>query len=97
MPQWAARTNHLLSPFRLERLFRGRHKFAHFRTWYRDVLSGYVKEILLDPRTLSRPYLERKGVEFVVNEHLKGSGNYTSEIHQMLTLELLHRLFLDGR
>ena len=97
MPQWVARINHLLSPFRLERLFRGRHKFAHFRTWYWDVLSGYVKEILLDPRTLSRPYLERKGVEFVVNEHLKGSGNYTSEIHQMLTLELLHRLFLDGR
>ena len=50
--------------------------------------------MLLDPRTLSRPYLERKGVEAVVHGHLKGDRNYTTAIHRLLTLELLHRLFL---
>jgi asparagine synthase (glutamine-hydrolysing) len=95
MPQWVARIDHLLSPLRLERLFLGRHKFAHYRVWYRDVLSRYVREMLLDPRTLSRPYLERNGLETMVRGHLKGDRNYTTEIHKVLTLELLHRLFLD--
>jgi len=97
MPQWLARIDHLLSPFRLERLFLGRHKFYHFRVWYRDALSRYVREMLLDPRTLSRPYLERKGLEAVVRGHLKGDRNYTTELHTVLTLELLHRLFLDPK
>jgi asparagine synthase (glutamine-hydrolysing) len=95
MPQWLARVDHFLSAFRLERLFLGRHKLFHFRVWYRDVLSGYVRQMLLDPRTLSRPYVERNRLEAVVRGHLKGNRNYTTAIHKMLTLELLHRLFLD--
>jgi len=96
MPQWVARIDHLFSPLHLERIFLGRHKFYHFRVWYRDALSSYVREMLLDPRTLSRPYLERKGLETMVRGHLKGDRNYTFEIHKVLTLELLHRLFLDA-
>jgi asparagine synthase (glutamine-hydrolysing) len=95
MPQWTARTNHLLSPFHLERLFLGRHKFLHFRVWYRDSLSEYVRQILLDPLTLSRPYLERKGLESMVHGHLSGKQNFTLDIHKLLTLELLHRQLLD--
>jgi asparagine synthase (glutamine-hydrolysing) len=97
MPQWVARIDHLLSPLHLQRLFLGRHKVFHFRVWYRDALSGYVREMLLDRRTLSRPYLERKGIEAVVQGHLKGNRNYTTEIHAVLTLELLHRLFVDPK
>lgn len=96
MPQWLARADHLFSTFRFERLFLGRHKFYHFRVWYRDALSKYVQEVLLDPRTLSRPYLQRKTLETIVRSHLKGSGNYTTAIHKLLTLELLHRLFVDS-
>jgi asparagine synthase (glutamine-hydrolysing) len=97
MPQWVARIDHVFAPLHLERLFLGRHKLFHFRVWYRDALSEYVRQMLLDPQTLSRPYLERKGVEAVVRGHLKGDRNYTTEIHKLLTLELLHRLFLDPR
>src|SRR6058998_3150240 len=97
MPQWVARIDHLFSLFHLERLFLGRHKFYHFRVWYRDALSGYVREMLLDPRTLSRPYLERQRLEAMVGGHLKGDRNYTNEIHKVLTLELLYRLFLDPK
>jgi asparagine synthase (glutamine-hydrolysing) len=97
MPQWVAKADHLLSSLRLERLFLGRQKFYHFRVWYRDQLSTYVREILLDPRTLSRPYLNPKKVEEVVQDHLQGGRNYTTEIHKLLTLELVHRLFVDAR
>jgi asparagine synthase (glutamine-hydrolysing) len=95
MPQWVARIDHFFSPLHLERLFLGRHKFYHFRVWYRDALSKYVREMLLDSRTLSRPYLEPRGLEAAVRGHLKGDRNYTVEITKVLTLELLHRLFLD--
>ena len=97
MPQWVSRVDHYLSPLHLERLFLGRHKLLHFRVWYRDSLSDYVRQMLLDPKTLSRPYLERKGVEAVVRGHLGGGLNHTTEIHKLLTLELLHRLFLDPK
>ena len=97
MPQSVARIDHVFSRLHFERLFLGRHKLLHYRLWYRDALSGFVREILLDPRTLSRPHLDRKSVESVVQGHLKGDRNYTTEIHKLLTLELLHRLFLDPR
>ena len=50
MPQWVAQIDHALSSLHLERLFLGRHKYYHFRVWYRDALSKYVQEMLLDSR-----------------------------------------------
>jgi asparagine synthase (glutamine-hydrolysing) len=95
MPQWVAKVDHSLSMFHLERLFLGRHKFYHFRVWYRDALSKYVQEMLLDSRALSRPYLKRGALEHIVRGHLKGNQNFTTAIHKVLTLELVHRLFID--
>ncbi len=97
MPQWMARADSFVSPLHLERIFLGRHKFSHFRVWYRDALCEYVKQMLLDPRTLSRPYLQGKQLETLVRGHVKGNRNYTTEIHLALTLELIHRLFVDSR
>jgi asparagine synthase (glutamine-hydrolysing) len=97
MPQWVAQVDHRLSALHLERLFLGRHKLLHFRVWYRNSLAKYLQQILLDPVALSRPYLERNGLETIVHRHIKGDRNYTSEIHKLLTLELFHRLFLDPR
>jgi asparagine synthase (glutamine-hydrolysing) len=92
-----AALDHLLAPLHPERLFLGRHKFTHFRLWYRDVLSEHVRETLLDPDTLSLPYVARKRVEALVEAHLAGLGNYTVEIHKLLTIELVHRLFARAR
>ena len=97
MPQPVAKIDHMFSSLHLERLFLGRHKFLHYRVWYRDALAGYVREMLLDPLTLSRPYVERKSLETIVNGHLRGDRNYTTAIHKMLTLELLHRHFFDPK
>jgi asparagine synthase (glutamine-hydrolysing) len=95
MPQWLARLDHMVAPLHLEKLFLGRHKVAHFRIWYRDKLSHYLKEILLDPLTLQRPYLRAHFVQKILEEHLNGSRNYTSEIHKILTLEFIQRRLIE--
>ena len=95
MPNWLARIDRALQPLRLERLFLGRQKFCHFRTWYKNELSGYVREILLDPRSRARPYVNGTNLESSVNAHVSGRRNYTIEIHKLLSLELLHRALLD--
>lgn len=96
MPQWLARADHALSPFRLERLFLGRHKIFHFRIWYRDALAASVREVLLDSSALSRPYLDRRAAENAVRGHLAGNRNYTVQLHQLMTLELLHQCLIDN-
>jgi asparagine synthase (glutamine-hydrolysing) len=95
MPQWVAGIDHAFSPLRLERLFLGRHKFYHFRVWYRDALASYLRDVLLSSRALSRPYVQRRMVETVVRSHIAGFRNYTTSIHKLLTLELIHRQFID--
>jgi asparagine synthase (glutamine-hydrolysing) len=95
MPQSVARVDHALSALHLERLFLGRHKVFHFRIWYRSAIRNYVRELLLDQRTLTRPYIRRRKVEQIVEGHLSGKRNYTNEIHKVMTLELIHRLFID--
>ena len=97
MPQWLARIDHLLTPLHLERAFLGRQKFYHFRVWYRDLLRNYVQEVLLDSKTLSRPYIQRKTLQAMVHGHMNGVRNYTLAIHKLLTLELIHRLFIDSQ
>jgi len=96
MPQWLSRVDNAISSLHLERLFLGRHKVFHFRVWYRDVLANYVREILLDPRSLSRPYIERRSLVAIVNGHLKGVRNYTQEIHKLLAIEILQRQLLEN-
>ena len=97
MPQWIARLDHLVAPLKLERLFLGRHKYYHFRVWYRDQLANYVQELLLDRQTLTRPFFDGKELEITVRDHIAGRRNHTSEIHQALSIELLHRSLLDQK
>jgi asparagine synthase (glutamine-hydrolysing) len=97
MPQWLATIDHRLAPLHLEKLFLGRHKFYHFRTWYGRELSLFVKQILLDPRTLSRPYLNGAKIEKALSDHIAGKRNYTSEINRILTSELVERILIEQR
>jgi asparagine synthase (glutamine-hydrolysing) len=95
MPQWLAKMDHAFSFLHFERMWIGRHKIFHFRPWYRDQLAPYVREMLLDSRSLARPYLNRETVKSVVEGHLRGTRNYTTELNRLLALELAHRLFID--
>jgi asparagine synthase (glutamine-hydrolysing) len=95
MPQWLAGIDHMLTPLHLENLFLGRHKFYHFRVWYRDRLSQYLKDILLDSRALTRPYLDGKRFEKMLLSHIQGKKNYTVEIQKVLTAELMQRQLIE--
>jgi asparagine synthase (glutamine-hydrolysing) len=96
MPQWLEQLHHLCGPFQPEKLLIGRHRFAHFRVWFRRQLAPYLREMLLDTRTASRPYFNRSFVEQMLRQHISGKRNYTNEIEQVLTLELTCRQFIDN-
>ena len=95
MPQWLARIDHILAPWHLDRLFLGRHKFYHFRSWYRDELSQYLQEMLLDSRARKRSYLRETFLNEMISTHIRGNRNYTLEIHWALTLELMQRQLIE--
>ena len=95
MPQWLATLDHAFAPLHLERLFLGRHKFHHFRIWYRDELSGWLREMLLDSDARSRPYLRANSLEKILKAHSSGQRNYAFEIHKILTLEFIQRKLIE--
>jgi asparagine synthase (glutamine-hydrolysing) len=95
MPDWLARFDSFFRSLHVERLFLGRQKFCHFRVWYRDRLAGYVKELLLDPLTLSRPWWSRDQLTQVVREHTQGLRNHTLLLHKTISIELIARHLLQ--
>jgi asparagine synthase (glutamine-hydrolysing) len=95
MPQWLARIDHIFAAFHLEKLFLGRHKVAHFRVWYRDELSRWLRELLLDSDARSRPYLRGSSLEEMLKAHVNGHRNYAFEIHKILTLEFIQRNLIE--
>jgi len=96
MPHWLSKTDAMLSLFRPERLILGHHKYLHYRLWFRNELSDYVRGMLLDRQTENRPYFNKKFVKHMADEHLRGNGNYTNEINKVITTELLHRVLMEN-
>lgn len=96
MPNWLAQVDSVLRPLHLEKLFLGRHKFYHFRYWYRHQLASYLKDILLDSRTLGRPYLNPLRVRAIVEGHTSGRSNHTMELHRVLSSELIQRTLIEA-
>lgn len=96
MPQALVRVDDSLRALHLERLFLGRHKFYHFRYWYRHALAPFVREVLLDPRSLGRSHVNPAVVNDLVTRHTTGAGNHTLEIHRLLSIELATRQLLEA-
>ena len=96
MPQWLEQLHYTLRAVQPERWFIGLHRFQHFRVWFRQQLASYIREVLLDARTASRPYFNRPFVEHMVARHLKGDRNYTDDIERVLTVELACRTLIDA-
>ncbi|MBN2512090.1 MAG: asparagine synthase (glutamine-hydrolyzing) [Sedimentisphaerales bacterium] len=67
--------------------------------WMTTSLSGYVRDILLDQRTLERDYFDRKYLIKLLHSFLRGETDYASgneaTIFSLLTFELWHRLYVD--
>lgn len=96
MPQWAEKMDYSVRSIRLDRLFLGRHKYYHMRPWFRDEWSGYLRNVLLDPAALGRNFINGVCLRQMVERHIKGCHNYTDWIDYTLTLELMHRVLIEG-
>jgi asparagine synthase (glutamine-hydrolysing) len=95
MPHWLARLNNTLRFLHFENLLLERNKYYNFRKLFRHELANFVRDILLDRRTLTRPFINKKYVEKMVIDHTCGRGNYTNEINLMLTTELTFRQLIE--
>jgi len=96
MPHWATKLDTLCMMLNGGRPLFGSQKFEYYRIWYRREVADWVKQILLDPRTLARPYFDRHTLEMMVHTHTKGTRNYSGEITKALSLEFTHRLLVEA-
>lgn len=55
----------------------------------------YVKDVLLDEKTLSRPFLNGNYIKKLVSEFLEFKGKSADKIAILLTFELWNRMFFD--
>lgn len=90
-----SRLDCLLRPLHLDAWIRGRSLLRHYRIWFREELSDYVQSLVLDPRTLERPYWNPDFVKTIVDAHIKGKGNYLTELRKIMTIELIHRVLVE--
>ena len=66
-----------------------------YEAWMRNELRDWVRDILLDRRTLNRGYFKKKSVEHLI-DHDREFHIYSKEILSLVSLELWHRSFADG-
>jgi asparagine synthase (glutamine-hydrolysing) len=66
------------------------------QSWYRGPTMDYIREILLDPRSLNRGYFQPTYIRSVLDEHLAGRVNHRLLIWSLLCFEWWNRLFMDG-
>jgi len=64
--------------------------------WFRHELYGYVREILLDQRSVGRGYFRREAVETLIEDHRAGRRNNSSRLWSLLMLEHWHREILEA-
>ncbi len=64
--------------------------------WFRQELKGYVQEILLHKRCISRGYFKKETVQQLLDEHISGKIDHGYRLWILLNLELWHQMFIDG-
>jgi asparagine synthase (glutamine-hydrolysing) len=77
--------------------FLGRHKYLHYRRWFRKELARYVKDTVTDPETKRISFWNANFLEAIAKDHAAGRKNYIKEIDVVLTLSTVDRLLLKQR
>ncbi len=65
-------------------------------SWISHDLKDFVRDVLLDSKTLDRGYFQKKFIEDLIADGAQRE-KHASDIFSLVTLELWHRQFLDGR
>jgi asparagine synthase (glutamine-hydrolysing) len=96
LPQWLAPLDELVSYLNSEvRIFR-RHRYLHYRPWFRNELAAYLNEVVSDSRIRLSPFWNADFIDRLAQEHTCGRKNYLREINAVLTLEAVERLLFRG-
>jgi len=64
--------------------------------WMRNELKAELLDILTEPRTLARGYLNLARLRKVMSEHTSGQRDHSAQLWQLLILELWHRNYLPS-
>ncbi len=67
-----------------------------YDSWMRTELKDWIRDLLLDRRTLERGYFNRNCIERIIREDLQFQS-HPKEILSLVSLELWHREFVDRK
>lgn len=65
--------------------------------WFKRELKDYIREVLLDPKTLARPYFNEAEIRRLLDHHQKGKEDHGHRLWTLLMFELWHREFIDRK
>lgn len=65
-------------------------------SWYRGENADYVKELLLNKKTVSSEFINEKFIQRIVDEHINKKINHRLLIWSLMNFEWWCRLFLKG-
>jgi asparagine synthase (glutamine-hydrolysing) len=66
-----------------------------YESWLRNEFRDDIRGILTDRKTLQRGYFQKQGIEQLLKSNVEHCL-YSKELFSLVTLELWHRMFLDG-
>ena len=94
MPHWLSDLERRLARLRVWPWSPGRHKFLHYRDWFRADLSQYVTERIHDISARGSYLWNRPFLHELLIDHREGRKNYVREIDVVLTLDAVDRVLL---
>ena len=65
--------------------------------WFRNDLRPLLNEYLSAERIAARGYFRAEAVQKLIDEHLREQADRSEHLLALLTLEIWHEVFLDGR
>jgi len=65
-------------------------------SWYRGENAGYVKDLLLNKKTVSSEFIDPKYIEKIIDEHINKRINHRLLIWSFMNFEWWCRLFLHN-
>jgi len=95
LPRKLAVLNPIFKPVVTALGIAGMHKFLRYSTWFRNELSGRVKDVIATQQK-SGAFWNPEAIGQITAQHMGGSRDFSSEINIILTLDAMERtLFRD--
>jgi asparagine synthase (glutamine-hydrolysing) len=65
-------------------------------SWYRGENAAYMKDLLLDKKTVSSEYINPKYIQHTIDEHINHKANHRLLLWSLMNFEWWCRIFLNG-